>query len=133
MITQDLAAAQILFILASDNAAQLKDLARDLQQSKYRYYFAPHTDRTNLLQSVKQQIAANNARIPAVLVINYDFAGNDCESLVELVHITGKSAAIECLVTQPPKHEVTRERLVNLGARLFDGEGSRTMAELTLH
>ena len=133
MITQDLAAAQILFILASDNAAQLKDLARDLQHSKYRYYFAPHTDKINLLEAVKRQIAANSARIPAVLVINYEFAGNDCESLIELVHITSKSAAIECLVTQPPKHKTARERLVNLGARLFDGEGSLTMAELTLH
>jgi len=120
-------------MLASDNRPQLQELKRDLQRSKYRYCLAVHSDKTTLVESINRQINENDGKLPAVLVINYGFARKDCDTLLELVRRTGKSAAIECVVTNPPKLGSLREALVGLGARLFDSEGGLTMAELTLH
>ena len=133
MITSDLATAQILFMLASDNRPQLQELKRDLHRSKFRYCLAVHSDQATLVESITRQIAENDGKLPAVLVINYKFARKDCETLLQLVRRTGKTAAIECVVTDPPKLGSLREALVVLGARLFDAESGVTMAELTFH
>lgn len=133
MITNDLATAQILFLLASDNRTQQQELKRDLQRSKYRYRLVLHSDKATLVESVKRQIAENDGKLPAVLVINYRFARKDCDTLLELVRRIRKSAAMECVVTNPPKPGHLREALVDLGARLFDSESGLAMAELTLH
>lgn len=133
MITHDLATAQILFILVSDHRPQLQELTRDLQRSRYRYFFAPLADKACLLESVKQRIALNEGRLPIVLLINYKFAGKDCNTLLELARGLGKSAAIECVVTHPPRLESRRHVLEALGARLFDNEDGTAVTELTLH
>ena len=133
MITHDLATAQILFLLVSDNGAQVQAMTHDLQRSRYRYFLSCHADKAVLVESVKRCIADNAGRVPAVLLINCEFAGKDCTTLLELARSTSKSAAIECVVTHPPVAQSGRQALEALGARLFDGEDAGAIAELTLH
>jgi hypothetical protein len=133
MITHDLATAQILFILVSDDRSQLHELTRDMQRSRYRYCFAQHADRSALLESVRQRIADNDGRLPTVLLINDRFAGKECVTLLELARGVAKSAAIECVVTHPPVRESRRKLLLALGARLYDGDDLMAIAEHRLH
>jgi hypothetical protein len=133
MIVQDFAAAQILFILASDDRTQLQELTRDLKRSKYLYAFSYHADKATAVNCVSQAIADNDGKLPIVLVINYKFAGKTSKALLELAREAGKAAAIECVVTHPPTLDKERETLLALGARLFEEEASMALAELTLH
>jgi hypothetical protein len=133
MITHDLATAKILFILASDSSSELIGITRDLQRSRYRYFFAHYADKSALVESVRQRIADNNGRLPTVLLINDKFAGKECITLLELARDVRKSAAIECVVTHPPARENSRKVLLALGARLFNGEDGMAIAEQMLH
>ena len=133
MITHDLATAQILFLLVSDNGAQVQAMTHDLQRSRYRYFLSCHADKAVLVESVKRCIADNAGRVPAVLLINCEFAGKDCTTLLELARSTSKSAAIECVVTHPPILQRRRKMLLALGARIFDGNDGMAVAELALH
>ncbi len=133
MITHALATAQILLILVSDNRRQMQELTHDLERSRYRYFVDLHADRSTLPDSVGQRIAGNAGRLPTVLLINYKFAGKDCNILLELARSRAASAAIECVVTHPPMLESRRQWLQGLGARLFDNDDGVATAELALH
>jgi hypothetical protein len=131
MIVQDFASAQILFILASDNLSEVRGLERDLKRSKYRYLLVSHSHKATLVEAVSRQI--QDAKIPAVLVINFNFAAKFCMPLLQIARDATRTIAIECVVTHPPAQSSQRETLLALGARLFDGDAGMALTELTLH
>lgn len=133
MVVDDPCGAQIELILASDNRAQARELARDLKASRYAYAFVHLSMRGGLVEALRAQIARNGGRMPTVVVIDYTLAGTDCEALVRDVQVAARARAIECLVTHPPMDDRIRARLVDLGARLFDGDVGDALPLLTLH
>jgi len=133
MIVEDAVSAQFELILASDDPVQVRRLLSDLQASKYAYSFVGLSVREALVETACRQILKNAGTIPTVVVINHAFAGADCEALLQLALNASQIAAIECVVTNPPSDGGARERLIRLGAKLFDGEPGDASMLLTLH
>jgi len=133
MVVEDAASAQIELILASDDPRQTRQLLSDLQSSKHAYSFVNLSVREALVEAACRQILKNAGKLPSVMVINHDFAGTDCEILLQLAMNASAIAAIACVVTNPPAESNARERLVSLGARLFDGEPEGEQVPLILH
>lgn len=133
MIVEDAASAQIELILASDDPEQIRRLLSDLQASKYAYSFVSLSVREALREAACRQILKNAGTTPTVIVINHAFAGAECDALLQLAQNASQIAAIECVVTNPPSDRAARERLIRLGAKLFEGEPGDESALLTLH
>ena len=133
MVVEDAASAQIQLILASNDPMQIRQLLADLQASKYVYFFASLSIRATLVEAACRQILKNAGKTPNVIVINHAFADTDCEALLQLARNASPLAAVECVVTNPPSDIKARERLIRLGARLFDGEPDSELIPLTLH
>ena len=133
MVVRSSSAAQIHLILASDDWAEVRQIERDLKTSKYVYAFT-HLDKSDtVISALKRNVLDTHVEIPAVVVINYPFAGPHCAALVELVRDAAKTTAIECVVTHPPADNETREKLSALGARVFDEEEDSLVADLSVH
>jgi hypothetical protein len=133
MVVQDFETAQVHLILASDDEAQVRELTRDLQASKYRYVFDHRSRKQDLRDAVAGSLARNGGRIPTVMVINYNFATKECPGLLRLARDAGKKAAIECVVTNPPAVPDIQNALTALGARLFHARAATLLAEMTFH
>jgi hypothetical protein len=129
----DAASAEIELILASDDAGQTRQLVNDLHASKHAYSFVSLSVRETLVEAVLRRILKNAGKMPSVMVINHTFVGADCEVLLQLALNASPIAAIECVVTNPPVEKGVREKLIRLGARLFDGEPGGEAALLVLH
>ena len=132
MIVSNPKTSNILLILVSNDKAQARTLMRDMQGSKYVYDFLHVADAASLLSDVQARIA-RGTRSPVVLVINFQFAGAECETLLRIAREAQQFMAIECVVTHVPQGDKARGRLLGLGARLVDGNASEMPMELTLH
>ena len=133
MVVEDAASCQIELILASDDPCQTRQLLGDLQSSKHAYSFVSLSVREALVEAACRQILKNAGKTPSVLVINHDFAGADCEVLLQLAMNASPIVAIACVVTNPPSEPDARERLVSLGATLFESEPEGEKVPLKLH
>jgi hypothetical protein len=133
MVVMDAASAEIELILVSDDPAETRQLANDLHASKHTYSFVSLSVRETLVEAALRRILGNAGKTPSVMVINHRFVGADCEVLLQLALNASSLAAIECVVTNPPIEKGLREKLIGLGARLFDGEPGGDAALLILH
>jgi hypothetical protein len=132
MIVSNPRIANIQLILASNDKTQVRTLTRDLQASKYLYDFLHLDDTTSLVADIESRIA-QGSKAPIVLVINFQFAGAQCETLLRIAQDAQKVRAIECAVTNVPEGGSVRGRILKLGARLVEGNSSEMPMELTLH
>lgn len=130
MITTDLASAQILFLLVTDDNRQIASLTADLQRSRYRYGLATCAGPATMTHWLEQQIESNDGRLPIILLIDDRFARSNSRSLLQLAKDAGKRTAIQSIVTHPPTATGKRQELLALGARLFDSEET---GELIVH
>ncbi len=133
MVVQDPSGAQIELILASNDAAQIRQLRQDVETSKFSYSFVHLSDRASLVANATRHIALNGGKIPIVMVINYKFAGADCDFILRAAKAASAISAIESVVTDPPRNNALRQRLIHLGARLFNSDSADIRHQLTLH
>ena len=132
MIVADFSNAQVVMLLASNDVVQIGHLQRDLLASKIRYFLAVLLDRANLTDATAGHITAVGGRSPVVLVIDYRFAGPDCDVLLRTAKSVRRAATIACVVVNPPEESARRQSLMAGGVRLFDGGDADASEHLTL-
>jgi hypothetical protein len=132
MIVKDSSNAQVLMLVASNDAVKIDLLQRDLLASRIRYDFTVLLDRARLTDATADQISALGASMPVIFVIDYRFVGTDCDVLLRTARSVPNAASIACVVINPPLESASRQGLMAGGARLFDEDDAVTSEHLTL-
>ncbi len=133
MVVEDPASARFEVVLVSDDRDHARHLLADLRTSRHPFVITRVRERRNIAAAFDRLVEALPRRMPVIVLLDFEFLGHICESVVARALGLKDRAALECIVTRPPPIGRLVERLKRMGAFVFDPDLEFATPEPLLH
>lgn len=118
----DQGTARFEIVLVSDDAEHARDVIEDLGTSRFAFQVTQVFDRQFIGHALARLATEPPCRMPAIVLLDFAFLGDACETVAASIADMRASMAVECIVTRPPTFGSSALRLQELGVFFFDQE-----------
>lgn len=133
MLVEDPRAARCEILLITDDADHARELLADLATAPTPFLVTQVREPRRVVPALARLTEVLPRRFPVIVMLDFEFLGEACEAIAARALAMKGLAAVECLITRPPRNGPLAVRLADMGVFQFDPNGEIAAAERVLH
>jgi hypothetical protein len=133
MLVEDPRAARCEILLITDDADHAGELLADLATASTPFLVTKVHEPRRVVPALARLTEVLPRRFPVIVMLDFEFLGDACEAIAARAMAMKGQAAVECLVTRPPRKVRLAVRLTDMGVFQFDPNDEIAAPESMLH